>query len=231
MSSGSPRCHQPCSQPRNRHASLKLQQTNLFWFQRGRAASSLAPWATDLCLGLPSKGLAPRVGAGSRSSSHLPAQSREGDVSSSRTHLGMAFPQGEEEEEEKDGRMMPGGMRTPQSATCKRRWEASVCRREKQGGKLFAVNLAFLAMCSLPGRAHCTGLGPFSPSLGIASRGRSSLPGRLSCPGGLCTCPGGPGFYKLTSQRQLPQPAASLWQNQFSRFSGGRGNYLIACGF
>lgn len=62
-------------------------------------------------------------------------------MSSSITHPGMAFPQGEEEEE--DVGMMPGVMWTPQSATCKRRWEASVCHREKHGGKLLAVNLAF----------------------------------------------------------------------------------------
>lgn len=63
-------------------------------------------------------------------------------MSSSLAHPGMAFPQGEEEEEEDVG-MMLGGLWTPQSATCKRRWEASTCQREKQGKKLLAVNLAF----------------------------------------------------------------------------------------
>lgn len=70
---------------------------------------------------------------GGRSSSHSLAQSREGDASPGLARPGVAFPQGEEEEEVVG--TMPGGMRTPQSATCKRRWEASVCHREKQGGK------------------------------------------------------------------------------------------------
>lgn len=131
---------------------------------------------------------------GGRSSSRSLAQSREGDASSSLAGPGMAFPQGEEKEEVVG--TMPGGMRTPQSATCKHRWEASVCHSEKQGGKLLAVNLAFLATCSLPGGAHRMGLGPFCPSLGIASRSRSPLPlpRRPSCPGGLWTCPGGSRF-------------------------------------
>lgn len=49
---------------------------------------------------------------GSCSSSHLLTESREGDVSSSLPHPGMVFPQGEEEEEDKeeDVGMMPGRM-------------------------------------------------------------------------------------------------------------------------
>lgn len=128
-------------------------------------------------------------------------------MSSSLACLRVAFPQVEEEE---DVGMMPRGMWTPQTATCKCRWEAIMCRREEQWGKLLAVNLAFLAPHLLPVGVHHVGLGWF------CWQGQVSHHTQVN----LLRAQGVSRFRSLTRQHWLPQPAASLWQNQFSLFSG-----------
>lgn len=130
----SPGCHQPCSKPRSRHSSLKLQPSNLLPVtardscpEPGRAPWKVArgSWESNLQPGWQhcprDHGTAGHGGAG------LLVEGREGAISSSSPAQGCHFPR-----EEVVG-TMPGGMRSPLSATCKRRWEASVCRREKQG--------------------------------------------------------------------------------------------------
>lgn len=136
-------------------------------------------------------------------------------MSSGLACLRMTFPQVEEEEEYVE--MMPRGMWTAQSATCKCRWETIMCRREEQRGELLAVNLAFLAMRLLLVRVPHMGLGWFCWQGQVSHHTQVNLLHAQVVPR----------FKSLTRQPQLPQPAASLWQNQFSPFSGVRGNYWV----
>ena len=82
-------------------------------------------------------------------------------MSSSLIHPGMAFPQGEEEEEEDVG-MMPEGVWTPQSATCKRRWEAGKCHREKCRESSLLLIWLFWQSARCPVRLTARGLARFA---------------------------------------------------------------------
>lgn len=100
-------------------------------------------------------------GTGGQGGAGLLLRDAQGAISSGPPAQGCHFPR-----EEAVG-TMPGGMWSPLSATCKRRWEASVCRREKQGrgSSLLIIWLFFWLL--LHGRAHPTGI---CSSLGAASR-------------------------------------------------------------
>lgn len=151
---GSPGCHQPRSKPRSRHSSLKPQQSNLGPVtargscpEPGRAPREVAKGSSERD---PQPGWQHRPwvhGTGGQGGAGLLGQGAQGAISSGPPAQGCHFPG-----EEAVG-TMPGGTWSPLSATCKRRWEASVRRREKQGreSSLVIIWLFWQRSCSLPG--------------------------------------------------------------------------------